>query len=185
MLPDYVLDGPARARPCPRPLKGSSYSFSARCRPASGPKPRSATARPLLGPFLAPAPRGLLSPQPDYVLEPRERRRRPRAVVLGPVVQYRCWWQRILSPINTCTPRRFYTSRKPRADTRVRPCKSAGRGLCRGVRDLFLRALVVENDAGENVHQQGVMDLVENDEKSSDLGCPCPIGGGEKISYYR
>ena len=52
--PDYVLDGPARARPCPRPLKGSSYSFSARCRPASGPKPRSATARPLLGPFLAP-----------------------------------------------------------------------------------------------------------------------------------
>ena len=52
-------------------------------------------------------------------------------------------------------------TRKPRADTRVRPCQSAGRRLCRDVRDLFLRALVVENDAGENVHRQGVMDLVE------------------------
>ena len=115
--PDYVLDGPARARPCPRPLKGSSYSFSARCRPASGPKPRSATARPLLGPFLAPAPRGLLSPQPDYVLEPRERRRRPRAVVLGPVVQYLCWWQRILSPINLYSAPILYISQAARGHT--------------------------------------------------------------------
>ena len=47
----------------------------------------------------------------------------------------------------------------------MRPRQSAGRGLCRGVRHLFLRALVVENDAGENVHRQGEMDLVENGEK--------------------
>ena len=47
-----------------------------------------AAARPLPDPFLAPAPRGLLSAVPDYVLGPRERRRRPRAVVLGPVAPH-------------------------------------------------------------------------------------------------
>ena len=45
-------------------------------------------ARLLLDPFLAPAPRGLLPPQPDYVLGPRERRRRPCAAVLGPVAPH-------------------------------------------------------------------------------------------------
>ena len=40
-----------------------------------------------MGPFLAPAPRSLLPVLPGTSLEPRERRRRPRAVVLGPVAR--------------------------------------------------------------------------------------------------
>ena len=87
-VPGHVLDGPARTRPCQRPLTRSFYSFSARYRLASGPKPRSATARPLLGQFLAPAPRSLLLPVPDYVLGPRKCRSCPCAVVLGPVAPH-------------------------------------------------------------------------------------------------
>ena len=41
-----------------------------------------------MGPFLASAPRALLPPVPGTSLEPRERRRRPRAVVLGPVAPH-------------------------------------------------------------------------------------------------
>ena len=87
-LPNHVLDGPARARPCPRPLTWSFHSIPARCRPAPGPKPKVAEARPLPDPFLAPAPRGLFPPLPNNVLEPRERRQCPRAVVLGPVAPH-------------------------------------------------------------------------------------------------
>ena len=158
-VPGYLLWPRARrGRGPPRPR----YSRSpARCRPEPGPPPRSPTGSVFPRREHVRATRSACAHQPGGHEDATACRRRPHDVDLGPVVQYLCWWQRLLSPINTCTPRRFYTSRKPCADTRVRPCKSAGRGLCRGVRDLFLRALVVENDAGENVHRQGVMDLVE------------------------